>query len=122
MKVWQTILLILLGMIIVFEFVPAVQQKIHWSLRKWHRRLCDLRAFVDDEEYNVTQAMSNCPFTMSEYLQKREHETWEKIRQRAHTRRKEGWGSIDIDGPDQHEPLSFWWHQGTLIPRRQMLS
>jgi hypothetical protein len=117
MNVYQAIILILVTFVIIYELVPAAQTKIQHALKGTRKRVKELREFVDDDDYNVLNEFSLCPFTMSEYLTRQDAQTWHKIRDRAQRRQRQGWGSPYTDGPDQLEPLRFWWHRGTLIRR-----
>lgn len=117
MNVYHVIILILVTFVIIYELVPAAQTKIQMALKGTYKRVKDLRAFIDDDDYNVLNEFSYCPFTMSEYLTRQDSQTWGKIRDRAQRRQRQGWGSPYTDGPDQLEPLRFWWHRGTLIRR-----
>lgn len=117
MNVYQVIILILVIFILLYELVPSAQAKIQQSLKNTRKRVKNLRAFIDDDDYNVLNEFCYCPFTMTEYLTKQECQTWNTIKLRAKQRQRQGWGSPYMDGPDQLEPLRFWWYRGTLIRR-----
>jgi hypothetical protein len=117
MNVYQILIITLVVFILLYEMIPAAQTKIQLALNGTHKRVKELREFIDDDDYNVLNEFCYCPFTMEEYLSERESSQWCEIKANARMRQRQGWGSPYFDGPDLLEPLRFWWHRGTLIRR-----
>jgi len=118
MNVYQVLIVLLVVFIIVYEMVPAAQAEIRDSMRKSRRRLVDLRQFIDDDDYDAVGRFQHSPFSMREYLDKRERCSWDDICERARRRRKHGWGCAYWDGPDYNHPYEFWWQDGCMVRRR----
>lgn len=120
MNPYRVLLFLIVLLVLINEFVPAVHQKVRVALCGTHERIRELRAFIDDDDYNVMDEFSYCPFTMADYLSDQQQLRWRDICRRARRRQQQGWGSPYFDGPDQLEPLRYWWYQGELMERSDM--
>lgn len=118
MNVYQILIIILVVFILLYELVPSAQAEIREAFGKSRDRLHYLRAFIDDDDYDVVGHFSHNPFSMERYLTTRERLEWHQVRSRARRRQRQGWGSVHFDGPDISSPFQLWWRNGCLVQRR----
>jgi hypothetical protein len=117
MQPYRVLLFLIVLLLAIHEFIPAVHHKMRIALHGTQARVRELRAFIDDDSYNCMQEFSYCPFTMSDYLSGQAKVRWRDICRRARRRQRQGWGSPYWDGPDQLEPMRYWWRHGELMER-----
>ena len=118
MNIYGIIVILLVVFIVVYEMVPAAQSEIRDAMRKSRRRMRDMRQFIDDDDYDAIGKFQYSPFTMAEYLNRRDQCAWQDVRRRAEQRKQRGYGCVYWDGPDYHHPYQFWWQDGVMVRRR----